>query len=77
MYVSIGEPVEDGAWSVRIYHKPFITWIWGGCAIMALGGLLALADRRYRMVARRERHAPAIRVELQAPKTSPRGALET
>ncbi len=59
LYVSLGEPVEDGAWSVRIYYKPFITWIWGGCAIMALGGLLALADRRYRMTARREERSPA------------------
>jgi cytochrome c-type biogenesis protein CcmF len=54
LYVSLGEPVDDGAWSVRIYYKPFVTWIWGGCAIMALGGLLALADRRYRTLARRE-----------------------
>ena len=54
LYVSLGEPVDNGAWSVRIYSKPFISWIWGGCAIMALGGLLALADRRYRRVARRE-----------------------
>jgi cytochrome c-type biogenesis protein CcmF len=76
LYVSLGEPVEDGAWSVRIYHKPFITWIWGGCAVMALGGLLALADRRYRMPARREERAPSVRVGLQKPKTGPRGALE-
>jgi cytochrome c-type biogenesis protein CcmF len=33
---------------VRVYHKPFVTWIWGGCLIMALGGLVALTDRRYR-----------------------------
>jgi cytochrome c-type biogenesis protein CcmF len=76
LYVSLGEPVEDGAWSVRIYHKPFITWIWGGCAIMALGGLLALADRRYRMPARREERAPSMRLELQNPKAGARGALE-
>jgi cytochrome c-type biogenesis protein CcmF len=48
LYVSLGEPVEDGAWGVRIYHKPFIDWIWGGCFVMALGGFLALSDRRYR-----------------------------
>ncbi len=52
LYVSLGEPVDGGAWSVRVYHKPFVTWIWGGCLLMALGGLLALSDRRYR-VARR------------------------
>lgn len=37
LYVSLGEPLEDGAWSVRLYHKPFVDWIWGGCFIMALG----------------------------------------
>ena len=48
LYVSLGEPVGDGAWGVRIYHKPFVDWIWGGCFVMALGGFLALSDRRYR-----------------------------
>ena len=52
LYVSLGEPVSNGAWSVRIYHKPFVTWIWGGCVLMALGGLLALCDRRYRLRAK-------------------------
>ncbi|HXH85430.1 MAG TPA: heme lyase CcmF/NrfE family subunit [Nitrospira sp.] len=55
LYVSLGEPLEDGAWSVRLYHKPFIDWIWGGCLAMALGGLLAVTDRRYRLAWRRER----------------------
>ena len=31
LYVSLGEPVGDGAWGVRVYHKPFVDWIWGGC----------------------------------------------
>jgi cytochrome c-type biogenesis protein CcmF len=53
LYVSLGEPVADGAWSVRIYHKPFVVWIWGGCLIMALGGFVALTDRRYRRAAER------------------------
>lgn len=48
LYVSLGEPIENGAWSVRIYVKPFVQWIWGGCILMALGGILALTDRRYR-----------------------------
>jgi cytochrome c-type biogenesis protein CcmF len=48
LYVSLGEPVEGDAWGVRIYHKPFVDWIWGGCFVMALGGFLALGDRRYR-----------------------------
>ncbi len=48
LYVSLGEPVENGAWGVRVYYKPFVDWIWGGCFLMALGGVLAICDRRYR-----------------------------
>ncbi|CAB3800583.1 Cytochrome c-type biogenesis protein CcmF [Paraburkholderia ultramafica] len=48
LYVSLGEPVAGGAWIVRIYCKPFVDWIWGGCLLMALGGVLAASDRRYR-----------------------------
>jgi cytochrome c-type biogenesis protein CcmF len=54
LYVSLGEPVDGGAWSVRVYHKPFVTWIWAGCLLMALGGLLEISDRRYRIAKRRE-----------------------
>jgi cytochrome c-type biogenesis protein CcmF len=54
LYVSLGEPLSGGAWSVRVHRKPFVTWIWVGCIIMILGGLLALLDRRYRAVARAE-----------------------
>ena len=54
LYVSLGEPLDDGAWSVRLYHKPFVDWIWGGCLIMALGGILAVSDRRYRLAWRRK-----------------------
>jgi cytochrome c-type biogenesis protein CcmF len=48
LYVSMGEEVEGGAWIVRVYVKPFIDWIWGGCMVMALGGFMAVTDRRYR-----------------------------
>jgi cytochrome c-type biogenesis protein CcmF len=57
-YVSLGEPVGDNAWSVRIYSKPFVTWLWAGCMFMALGGFLALSDRRYRAATRRDARAP-------------------
>ena len=60
LYVSLGEPLEAGAWSVRLYHKPFIDWIWGGCLIMALGGVLAISDRRYRLAWRREQEETAV-----------------
>ena len=49
VYVSLGEPLEGDAWAVRVYYKPFVDWIWGGCVLMALGGLFALFDRRYRL----------------------------
>ena len=49
LYVSLGEMLDDKTWTVRIYHKPFVDWIWGGCLVMALGGLLAVSDRRYRV----------------------------
>jgi len=48
IYVALGEPLNDGAWSVRVYYKPFIRWIWLGGLFMALGGLLAATDKRYR-----------------------------
>jgi cytochrome c-type biogenesis protein CcmF len=55
LYVSLGEPVGDrGAWAVRVYSKPFINWIWGGCVLMMIGGFLAISDRRYRLAVRRE-----------------------
>ena len=60
LYVSMGEPLEGGkAWSVRLYVKPFVNWIWGGCLLMAVGGALAVADRRYRLHSRRTAELPA------------------
>jgi cytochrome c-type biogenesis protein CcmF len=60
LYVSLGDPLEGGAWLVKVQVKPFIDWIWGGCLVMALGGLLAASDRRYRLRASaRERAAAA------------------
>ncbi|WP_353431885.1 heme lyase CcmF/NrfE family subunit [Polynucleobacter sp. MWH-UH23A] len=49
VYVSLGEELSDKAWAVRVYYKPFVDWIWGGCLLMALGGILAMMDKRYRM----------------------------
>ena len=58
LYVSMGESVGNDLWIVRVQHKPFISWIWGGCLIIAFGGFLAASDRRYR-VASRKRQAEA------------------
>jgi len=49
IYISLGEPLEGNAWAVRVYYKPFVDWIWGGCLLMALGGLFAVLDKRYRL----------------------------
>ena len=57
LYVSLGEPVGSGAWSVRVYYKPFVGWIWAGALLMALGGGLAVSDRRYALAAKKEREA--------------------
>ena len=65
LYVSLGEPLDQNgrAWAVRIYHKPFIRWIWLGSIFMLAGGMIGAGNKRYR------RKAPAS-------KTSPAGAKE-
>jgi cytochrome c-type biogenesis protein CcmF len=67
VYVSLGEPIDrnkpEAEWAVRVYYKPFVDWIWGGCALMAFGGLLAALDRRYRVKSR-----------SSAPITTPAGS---
>jgi cytochrome c-type biogenesis protein CcmF len=70
LYVSLGEQVGNGAWSVRVYYKPFVDWIWGGALLMAMGGGLALSDRRYALAARKEREArEAIKKSPEVPAT--------
>ncbi|RKF15087.1 heme lyase CcmF/NrfE family subunit [Roseovarius spongiae] len=59
VYVVIGDEQEGGGWAVRTYVKPLAGWIWGGALLMALGGLLSLSDRRYRVAAGARRAAPA------------------
>ena len=67
LYVSLGEqiPGTRTAWAVRVYYKPFVDWIWAGCVLMALGGVLAISDRRYRIKSKKtnpveEKSAPAV-----------------
>ena len=52
MYVSLGEPLDANTWTLRVYIKPFVDWIWGGCLLMAIGGGVAASDRRYRVRAK-------------------------
>ena len=48
-YAALGEQLEDGSWGLRLYYKPFIRWIWFGGLFMAIGGLLCMLDKRYRI----------------------------
>ena len=68
LYVSLGEPLDGpkggqaapgSAWSVRVYYKPFVVWIWFGCLLMALGGGLAASDKRYRLKLKQAVSLPA------------------
>jgi cytochrome c-type biogenesis protein CcmF len=47
LYLALGDEVDGGAWTVRVYHKPLVNWIWGGALLMAIGGAFAVSDRRY------------------------------
>ena len=51
LYLTLGDPQDNGGWAVRTYIKPFANWLWLGCALMALGGIVSLSDRRYRVAA--------------------------
>ncbi len=59
VYVVIGDPQDNGGWVMRVHIKPLANWIWGGCLLMALGGMLSLSDRRYRIAAGARKSAPA------------------
>lgn len=54
LHVALGEEHEDGAWTMRLQYKPLVRWIWLGPLLMAIGGLLAAGDRRYRLSLRRQ-----------------------
>ncbi len=71
LYASLGEPLDGGAWSVRIYHKPMVEWVWFGCLMMAFGGFLALADKRYRL----KKRAPSKEITSKSVKSSKKAKL--
>jgi cytochrome c-type biogenesis protein CcmF len=77
LYVSLGEPVGSGSWSVRVYYKPFVDWIWGGALLMACGGGLALSDRRYAIAARKQREAKVASEKTPALPASVTAAVQT
>ncbi|MCK0510332.1 heme lyase CcmF/NrfE family subunit [Aromatoleum buckelii] len=61
VYVNLGDRLDDGSWVVGLFYKPFISWVWLGCLLMAVGGVFAASDRRYRRLAEREAPAGAAR----------------
>jgi len=60
IYVTLGDPDPAGGWVVRAYWKPLVPWIWIGAGLMALGGMLSICDRRWRVAVpvRRQRQTP-------------------
>ncbi len=65
LYVALGEPLGDGSWVVRVYHKPFVDWVWFGCLLMAFGGALAVSDKRYRIKVRKLSEAKVEETETE------------
>jgi len=53
LFVALGEDLGNGAWSLRVYHKPYIAWLWIGAVLMSFGALVSATDRRYRVLAKR------------------------
>jgi cytochrome c-type biogenesis protein CcmF len=64
LYVALGDPLDthdlNGAWAVRVYCKPFVRWLWLGALCMALGGMLAMSDKRYRLTKRDRLNANSV-----------------
>jgi cytochrome c-type biogenesis protein CcmF len=69
IYVSLGDQAEGGGWTVRVYHKPLVNWIWGGALMMAIGGAFAVTDRRYVLQAKKERESKQVSTPAVAAAT--------
>ncbi len=65
VYVVIGDPQSNGGWALRTYYKPLANWIWGGTILMALGGMISLSDRRFRVAAGASRRTPVAGVPAE------------
>ncbi len=70
LFVAMGNPLGNGAWSMRIQYKPLVRYIWLGALVMAIGGLVAATDRRYRVKARVEADSAAAAPPPQPPAPS-------
>ncbi len=62
VYVAMGEPLAEGGWTLRLHYKPMVRWVWVGALFMALGGVIAVTDARYRRL-RVRRDAPIVAAE--------------
>ena len=71
LYVSLGESTAGDRWLVRVQHKPFMAWVWGGAVVIALGGLMAAADRRYRLARARQPRSASARSLAPVPSIDP------
>jgi cytochrome c-type biogenesis protein CcmF len=76
LYLSLGEEVEGGAWTVRVYHKPLVNWIWGGALLMAIGGGFAVTDRRYSLASRKQREPVAVKDTDKVPAVASAASAE-
>jgi len=76
LYLALGDEVEGGAWTVRVYHKPLVNWIWGGALLMAIGGAFAISDRRYALAARKSADEIKAARSTNIPATAASSAVE-
>src|SRR5438105_15951739 len=76
LYLSLGDQAGGSAWTVRVYHKPLVNWIWGGALLMALGGAFAVTDRRYALVAQKQREAKTTAKEVAKVAATASGTVE-
>ncbi len=78
LYIALGDPAGEDrpdAWTVRVYHHPLVPWIWIGCVVMALGGVVSLSDRRFRVGAPARRRAVAPGIAGAEPTPATRGGV--
>ena len=76
LYLALGDEVEGGAWTVRVYHKPLVNWIWGGALLMALGGAFAVSDRRYALAKKQAKQAVEKPKVIKVATTAASSAVE-
>ncbi len=73
LYIALGEPLANGAWVVRAYHKPFVDWIWLGCILMAIGGITSVTDRRYRLKITKKKSTKVTEENIENERESVKG----